>query len=554
MAVTHAEQLERLFGAFGDEIFFEKGASQEVEDVPEEIILDPLLLDRQVAARKAAIQGKSITKPVEKKTPHYIGPPLEPSKSEKLAPADFNALMKQDFPEFKGMKAGDLSAENTTFVSWDVVQRYPLSFIGKTNRPKATPFFDAISEEQTWDFFYVYHPKALDQSPYIFVPTIQFQHFLDVVNASIQTNLTVPAGKPGEMFYLVFGSSCTIRPKYIARSASHNEYRTLTDAIPPAEEDDACADATAFGMEALMKLLNMHANFKDLKTKSKKKKQDKALNRAESIYDAQLYLGLRPKASDVDGKNKKVELDKPAPHALEQNVVFVCIDVEVAEDHHGTVLEIGISILDTNDLVGVAPGENGRNWVPFIKNRHLVTDEYRHIRNRKYIKGCPELFNFGYVISMPLFKKERQLTINSKSEYPKLSELGHKARTAVSDLSFDGKEDAGDNDKRPRTIVLLGHDLGADLGYLDKMGVELWGISGVASRTLDSKDMHQAWRGESQGRSLGMVLTDLGIEHSNLHNAGNDAAYTMQAMLGVAVRERVDKEWENAEKERTEAK
>lgn len=86
------------------------------------------------------------------------------------------------------------------------------------------------------------------------------------------------------------------------------------------------------------------------------------------------------------------------------------------------------------------------------------------------------------------------------------------------------------------------------------MGVELWGISGVASRTLDSKDMHQAWRGEPQGRSLGMVLTDLGIEHSNLHNAGNDAAYTMQAMLGVAIRERVDKDQDSAEKEQAEAK
>ncbi|KAJ0298808.1 hypothetical protein COL5a_009450 [Colletotrichum fioriniae] len=536
MAVAQAEQLERLFGAFGDEIFFEEEASQYVEDTLEEIVLDPLLLDRQIAAKKAAIQGKSITKPVEKKTPYYIGPPLEPSKSEKLAPADFNALMKQDFPEFKGMKAGDLSAENMAFVSWDVVQRYPLSFIGKTNRPKATPFFDDITEEHNWDFFYVYHPKALDQSPYIFVPTIQFQHFLDVVNASIQTKLTIPAGKPGEMFYLVFGSSCTIRPKYIARSASYNEYRALNDAIPSPEDDDACDDATPFGMETLMKLLNMHANFKDIKTKSKKKKQDKALNRAESLYDAQLYLGLRPKASDVDEKNKEVELDKPAPHALEQNVVFVCIDIEVAEEHHGTVLEIGISTLDTNDLVGVPPGENGRNWVSFIKNHHFVTYEYRHIRNRKYIKGCPELFNFG------------------KSEYPKLSELPDQVRTAVSDLSFDRKEDAADKDKRPRTIVLLGHDLGADLGYLDKMGVELWGISGVASRTLDSKDMHQAWRGESQGRSLGMVLTDLGIEHSNLHNAGNDAAYTMQAMLGVAVRERVDKNRDNAEKEQVEAK
>ncbi|OHE94659.1 QDE-2-interacting protein [Colletotrichum orchidophilum] len=531
MALNQAEQLERLLEAFGDDISFEKGASQEVEETPEEIVLDPLLLDRQVAAKKAAIQGKSIAKPIEKRSRHYIGPPLEPSTSQELAAADFNALMQKDFPEFEGMKAGHLSAENMTFVSWDVVQRYPISFIGKTNRPRAAPFFDAITEEQTWDFFYVYHPKALDQMPYIFVPTKQFQHFLDVVNASIQTKFTIPTGKAGEMFYLMFGSSCTIRPKYIARSASHNEYRTLSDTIPPPEEDDACADATAFGMEMLLTLLNMHSNFKDVKNKSKRKKQDKALNRAESIFDAQLYLGLRPKASDVNEKDKKVELDRPVPHALEQNVVFVCIDIEVAEEHHGTVLEIGVSILDTNYLVGVPPGENGCNWVPFIKTRHFITEDYRHIRNRKYIKGCPELFNFG------------------KSEYPKLSELAHEVRTAVSDLSFDGHEDVAEADKRPRNIVLLGHDLGADLGYMKKMGVELWSISGVASRTLDSKDMHQAWRAESQGRSLGMVLTDLGIAHSNLHNAGNDAAYTMQAMLGVAVKERVEKSQGKAEEE-----
>ncbi|GKT88348.1 QDE-2-interacting protein [Colletotrichum tofieldiae] len=326
------------------------------------------------------------------------------------------------------------------------------------------------------------------------------------------------------MFYITFGSSCTTRPKYIARSASHNEYRALRDAIPHPKEEDACADATDFGKDMLLSLLNMHNNYRGTKTKGKKKQQ-KAQNREESLYDAQLYLGLRPSASEIAEKDKEVALDEPVRHAQDQNVVFVCIDIEVAEEHHGTVLEIGLSILDTKDIADVPPDENGRNWVPFIQNRHLIADEHRHIRNRKYIKGCPS----------------SSTLVCSKSEYPKLSDLGPSVIAAINDLSVAGQEGVAEPDKRFRNIVLLGHDLRSDLGYLETMGVELWSVGGVMSRTLDTKDMHQAWRQETQGRSLAMVLTDLGIPHSNLHNAGNDAAYTMQAMLGLAVAARVGK-------------
>ncbi|KAK2011407.1 QDE-2-interacting protein [Colletotrichum eremochloae] len=510
MALTQAQQVERLMKAFGGKIRFEEVPHQGIEETLKAVVLDHLALDRQTAASKAAFKGKSITQPTPSKTaPHYVGPPLKPSKSEKLAPADFNTLISRDFPEFKNMKAGDLSEEGMTFVAWDLAQ----------------PFFDDMTEDQTWDFFYVYHPQALDRMPYIFVPTKQFQHFLDVINASIQTMLTIPPGKPGEMFYVAFGSSCTIRPKYIARSASHNEYRALCGAIPPPVEDDTCSNATTFGKDMLLSLLNMHNNYKDTNTKSKKKKQQKAQNRDESLYDAQLYLGLRPRAGDATEKDRQIALDKPFPHARDRDVVFVCIDIEVAEEHHGTVLEIGLSILDTRDIAGVPPGENGRNWVPFIKSRHLITDEHRHIRNRKYIKGCPELFNFGQVFI---------------SEYPELSRLGPSIIAAITDLSVAGQEDVADADRRFRNVVLLGHDLRSDIAYLERIDVELWGIGGVMSRTLDTKDMYQAWRQETQGRSLAVVLTDLGIPHSNLHNAGNDAAYTMQAMLGLAVAARID--------------
>ncbi|KAK2058156.1 QDE-2-interacting protein [Colletotrichum caudatum] len=506
MALTQDQQIERLVKAFNGKIRFEESSYQEAEEIPETIVLDPLDLDRQTAANKAAFKGKSITQTTPSKAaPYYVGPPLKPSASEKLTPADLITLVSQDFPEFKKMKAGDLSEDGMAFVAWDLAQ----------------PFFDDMTEDQTWDFFYVYHPQALDSMPYIFVPTKQFQHFLDVINATVQTMLTIPPGKPGEMFYVIFGSSCTVRPKYIARSASHNEYRALSGAIPPPGEDDACSDATTHGKDMLLSLLNMPNNYKDTKTKSKRKQQQKAQSREESLYDAQMYLGLRPAASDATEKDRQITLDKPLPHARDQDVVFVCIDIEVAEEHHGTVLEVGLSILDTRDIAGVPPGENGCDWVPSIRSRHLITDEHRHIRNRKYIKGCPELFNFGI------------------SEYPSLSSLGPSIIASITELSVTGQEDIPDADRRFRNVVLLGHDLRSDIGYLERMNVELWGVGGVMSRTLDTKDMYQAWRQETQGRSLAAVLTDLGIPHSNLHNAGNDAAYTMQAMLGLAVAARV---------------
>ncbi len=51
--------------------------------------------------------------------------------------------------------------------------------------------------------------------------------------------------------------------------------------------------------------------------------------------------------------------------------------------------------------------------------------------------------------------------------------------------------------------------------------------------------MHQALVRSNDSSSLTSVLTCLGIPHRHLHNAGNDAVYTMQAMIGLAVRKRM---------------
>jgi DNA polymerase III alpha subunit (gram-positive type) len=101
-----------------------------------------------------------------------------------------------------------------------------------------------------------------------------------------------------------------------------------------------------------------------------------------------------------------------------------------------------------------------------------------------------------------------------------------------SDKTFEGKEAIPG--KQKRNIILVGHDVQADMQYLRGMGVDLMAADNFV-KTIDTKDLHQHWSKAGQGRGLGYVLDDLGLQNKNLHNAGNDAAYTLQAMVGLAV-------------------
>jgi hypothetical protein len=54
--------------------------------------------------------------------------------------------------------------------------------------------------------------------------------------------------------------------------------------------------------------------------------------------------------------------------------------------------------------------------------------------------------------------------------------------------------------------------------------------------------MYRAFRREPNNSGLGKVLSDLDIAGWDLHNAGNDAVYTLQAMLAIAVKALVEKQ------------
>jgi hypothetical protein len=83
------------------------------------------------------------------------------------------------------------------------------------------------------------------------------------------------------------------------------------------------------------------------------------------------------------------------PFIMEESVRFICVDIEAYERNQNLVTEVGFAVLDTNDILNVAPGPNGERWFPFIKAYHFRVREHSHMVNQEFVKGCPDSFNFG---------------------------------------------------------------------------------------------------------------------------------------------------------------
>lgn len=286
---------------------------------------------------------------------------------------------------------------------------------------------------------------------------------------------------------------------------------------------------------AFEKMMEAAVSSAKSKSKSKAKKQrlriQRDLDTQDTIRRAQCYLGLRADSTDLidckwdedslpDPESPRLIVDKPVPCPFWKEPIFISIDVEVNERCHTEVTEIGISTLDTRELIGLAPGQRGEEWQSRIKSRHLRVEEYAHHVNRLYVRGCPDNFDFG--TSEWVSSDDISTTVQNSFAHPTF---------------FDGP------DKKPRPLVLVGHSLDADIQYLQLANVEMVEESSGASKfadRIDTASSFQLIRGELEPRSLGAVIYELGMTGWNLHNAGNDARYTLQALVAMLVAHRID--------------
>lgn len=184
------------------------------------------------------------------------------------------------------------------------------------------------------------------------------------------------------------------------------------------------------------------------------------------------------------------------------------MDVESYERNHSLITEIGISTLDTAELLTVPPGVDGKEWHSKIRAQHLIILEHRHLVNWEFVNGCPDRFDYG------------------KSETIRLHDAPLYLKSAFTHSGHLGKDD--------RKVILLGHDVNSDISYLKKLSFDpmpyVW-------ETVDSANLYRTWKQDHNISNLGRILDDFYMVAWHPHNAGNDAYYTIMAMLAVCVRE-----------------
>lgn len=273
-----------------------------------------------------------------------------------------------------------------------------------------------------------------------------------------------------------------------------------------------------------------HAESQRRKLKLRKRKLRLVMKRA------QLYLNLVVPPSITNGvptnclepnaKPTREILGAPFP------IIFVCVDVEAFEHKQDEIMEIGLSTLNSQDVLGLDPGHNGTAWAEKIHSRHFRIREYAHRRNKVYVPSCPEDFDFGE--SEWIEKKEH-------------------ARWMLKDCFTTPVSVSTNQVDPPATykFVLVAHSAKSDINYLQKIG---FNPSEYIFDIIDTAELGMYGGSNFNPLALLKLLRRYGIAMKHLHNAGNDAHYTLQLMLAMAVKNFKDKPspeaWAKEKKER----
>ncbi|KAK5990008.1 Good for full DBP5 activity 2-like protein [Cladobotryum mycophilum] len=385
-------------------------------------------------------------------------------------------------------QVGESLEDNIDFCSWKIVQSYPEHFIGKANKPRAQPFFDKILEGRVWDFFYLYHPEKTTEEPQLLVPSLQLEAFLRAINRELGTSLAIPGGVNQDNFYMKFGQGGTPRPRYLMRS--RDQKTLVVESWPDIDENDV----EAFKWATAPLQVEWKAKWRLMvpRSPSKDKKKNAELRAAKRKEDCERMLDEAQRFLHLKGD-------------YERDVVLICMDVEAIERPPNPISEVGIAILDTKRIRGIPAGPSGKDWWRFIESHHLRTKEYSGLVNNIYVRGCPADFDFG------------------TSTFPSVGDVGAEIRFILAPYTDEGRE-----------LIFVGHDASADVRYLSRVGFDVLSLNNLLGQ-LDTQTIHQAWRGLDSGRGLEAVLADLAIPSKHLHNAGNDAVYTLRALLGVVI-------------------
>ncbi|KGO63960.1 hypothetical protein PITC_013280 [Penicillium italicum] len=423
--------------------------------------------------------------------------------------------------------------------------RFPFKYLQGTNFKRVNKQFYEGDKfwNQTWDLYYLSVPRAISPTAFLLIRTSQAQALLDEINSALDLNLTL-TGNGMEGLVVEFDNEKLLRPVFLGRSSTRDQKAKLESKVPSPPEN--------WGPWAQLVEPHVFEDFENkikqsiatIKTKKDAHKQAARDARMKMLQEClgrvQAYFGLRPalqpnipQPTFANGRIEAIDVLNPVKWAFQDAPIFVSIDIEWMDRYGslGPLTEVGISTLDMLDLEGVVPGDYGEMWLKRIRSRHLRVKEYRNWVNNTHTRGCPGSFRFGESEMVPYAEISKVVDAAFLPPYMVPSE--------------EEKIAAYKNQKR--TVILVGLDLHGDIAHLQSAGsqvfVNLNQTSSVIRETIDVAELYRINAGENQNRGLQALLGLLNILSPDLHNAGNDAYYTLHALVRLMLRVAGEKSW-----------
>ena len=426
--------------------------------------------------------------------------------------------------------------------------------------------------------YYIQPPDSLCSQPVILLPVETVQQLLKEISSAFKVDVPLPPAP----FTMSFFDDKTPQPVFLGRSKSRDEYNELITTVPAAGEGHGECPKNASAQEKRA-FKDFHSKFLDARAANKKgktrKQEQKAKEKLVTVREGrsglrrtQRYFGLRPGSEETAMPDESLsweeqqkwwavekaqkacpvldpfDVTKPSPHSFENEVVFIAFDVEANEHAHHLITEIGVSTLDTKDILNLPPGPGGENWIKQIRSRHFRIEEHKHMRNKTYVFGNPDGFEFGESEFVSLKTGEAVTAVDNCFMFPFSAGFQHDGTR-----NFKRAQHLEPVGPAERRIVLIGHDVQTDVDYLSKMGSKIFTpslakyppvaahpVMNSIQEALDVAVLYKILKNEANPRSLGSVMADLGRDAWSLHNGGNDARYTMECLIGLAIKSRLE--------------
>ncbi|KAI1074340.1 hypothetical protein F5B20DRAFT_586356 [Whalleya microplaca] len=415
------------------------------------------------------------------------------------------------------LTVGEQSEEGLEFCPFKLIRSYPFMFVNKANQDTVGSFFkQTLLESHVWDFFYLLDPGPKSRDPLLLVPSVQFEQYLDMASSELRIKLSIPRGKAREKFFVQFGDDNTPLPRFLGSVSNIDSFESLKLQISNLPKDNLTRLTSSALHNYRDKIDKVYDSFKSAKSKrdaeaARLKRVERQKGYSRMVKRVQRYLGLRGRrhyrsTSNIPPAGWNVDME--VPFATNGSVRFVCVDIEAWERQPNVITEVGLAVLDTYETMDVPPGKDGRNWFQLVESYHFRIKEYSHMVNHEFVQGCPNSFDFG------------------TSEFVSLRQIDRVIGEIIGDNEYEHQ----------RPVIIVGHDVIQDLKHLKKLKYNVWRVPQISDE-VDTQSMFRRFEQSPNGRGLATVCDALGISGRNFHNAGNDATYTMYAMISTAIKQ-----------------